>query len=49
LRCRSFDVGLFARGRGGEHQLRRMTIQLLGSDSFNSLMGTNYFGVVFSE
>ena len=25
------------------------TIQLLGSDNFNSLMGTNYFGVVFSE
>ena len=25
------------------------TIQLLGSDNFNSLMGTNYFGVAFSE
>jgi len=25
------------------------TIQFLGSDNFNTLMGTNYFGVVFSE
>ena len=25
------------------------TIQLLGSDNYNALMGTNYFGIVFSE
>jgi hypothetical protein len=25
------------------------TIQALGSDNYNSLMGTNYFGIVFSE
>ena len=25
------------------------TIQVLGSDNYNSLMGTNYFGLVFSE
>jgi hypothetical protein len=26
-----------------------LTIQVLGSDNYNSLMGTNYFGIVFSE
>ena len=25
------------------------TVQLLGSDNYNALMGTNYVGIVFSE